>query len=1069
LGIVIALVFVDKVMKRPPVLSYYRIKHLPGAKLNRFIILLAICLALGNTSTIAAKYADCGYLKIPENLKSCQLAAHNGNAKAQYALGLAYGWHGSLTRNQKLADSWIEKAAKQGHPKAQILLGFLYYDGARVERNFRTSLSWFEKALKKGEGDADVFFVIGVIYVTGGDGVEANYAKSFHWTRKAAKLGNAKSQLGLGLHYFEGKGIYQDYLKSYFWLRLATSQGLPETKALTKLTTQLLTADQKRTLRKRVKIAYVQTKLLNSGYYSGLVDGISGVETTRALRYLQILNGLNQTGTITDETTDYLNGLKQLDSYSAHRAKNNTARSVKIIKKAESGDKESQQSIGFILEDKKKYGEAIKWYSKASKQGYAEATLNLGNLYADRAGAKQDFTQAYYFYSLAIAQGKIKTANYRDRYAAEDATEKRTALAKRMTPVQIAKAQKRAAKWKPTSLKKTESAQTKSEPKSPPKSGSTGSSSFVSKLGQVSPTIVGKRIALVIGNSAYQHTAKLSNPQNDATLMARTLRGLGFDVLARTNLTQTGMKIAITEFGERLEKAGKDAVGLFYYAGHGIQANGNNYLIPVDAKLGKKSHLDIYGVNANWVLTQMEEAKNPLNLMVLDACRNNPFGRSWQRGITKGLARMDAPRGTMIAYATRPGKVANDGTGVNSPYTEALTRAMVKPGLTLSDVFIETRNSVMASTGGNQVPWEEGGLTSRFYFKPGSTLTIPTTTPKIDKETVFWNSIKDSDDTKNFQAYLNQYPSGSFVSLARIKLKKLLAAKQVAVVTPPKPKVPRPATPTVGVYPKSIKPGTTFKDCPECPEMVVIPAGNFQMGDLSGFFSQPVHQVTIPKPIAIGKFEVTRKEFAAFVRATGHSSEIYTCADKVESDSESWRKPGHPQTDRDPVVCVNWHDAEAYVGWLAKKTGKKYRLLSEAEWEYAARAGTTTKYSWGDTASHEQANYGRDGGSPEGFSSGRDQWKYTSPVGSFSANAFGLYDMHGNVWEWVGDCWNGNYKSAPTDGAVWSSGNCSKRVLRGGSWVDSPSFMRSAFRFRGPSWAPGDDGGFGFRIARTPF
>jgi uncharacterized protein YgiM (DUF1202 family) len=234
----------------------------------------------------------------------------------------------------------------------------------------------------------------------------------------------------------------------------------------------------------------------------------------------------------------------------------------------------------------------------------------------------------------------------------------------------------------------------------------------------VSPAVAAKRVALVIGNSAYQHTTKLSNPQNDAHLMARTLRGLGFDVLARTNLTQTGMKIAITEFGERLEQAGKDAIGLFYYAGHGIQANGNNYLIPVDAKIGNKSHLDIYGVNANWVLAQMEEAKNPLNLMVLDACRNNPFGKSWTRGIKQGLARMDAPRGTMIAYATRPGTVAADGTGANSPYTKALSKTMAKPGLTLSDVFIETRNMVMASTGGKQVPWEEGGLTSRFYFKP---------------------------------------------------------------------------------------------------------------------------------------------------------------------------------------------------------------------------------------------------------------------------------------------------------------------------------------------------------------
>jgi formylglycine-generating enzyme required for sulfatase activity len=559
------------------------------------------------------------------------------------------------------------------------------------------------------------------------------------------------------------------------------------------------------------------------------------------------------------------------------------------------------------------------------------------------------------------------------------------------------------------------------------------------------PAQAAKRVALVIGNSTYQHTAKLSNPQNDANLMARTLRRLGFDVLARTNLTQIGMKIAITEFGERLEKAGKDAVGLFYYAGHGIQSNGNNYLIPVDAKLGKKSHLEIYGVNANWVLAQMEEANNPLNLMVLDACRNNPFGRSWQRGITKGLARMDAPRGTMIAYATRPGKVAADGTGANSPYTKALAKAMVKPGLTLSDVFIETRNTVMASTGGNQVPWEEGGLTSRFYFKQGSKVPIAATTPNLDKETVFWNSIKDSEDTANYQAYLNQYPSGSFVPLARIKLKKLKAAKQVAALTPPKPNVPSVASPAVGVYPQHYKSGATFKDCSECPEMVVIPAGNFRMGNhlnsYDGREERPLHRVTIPNPIAVGKYEVTFAEWDACLAAGG-------CSHKPSDNG--WGRG------RRPVVNVSWEDIQSFVQWLVGNTGKKYRLLSEAEWEYTARAGTTTRYSWGNDTPAYKANYY--------FYGSRWGNRETAPVGSFKANAFGVYDMHGNTFEWVGDCQNDNYAGAPTDGGVWSTGDCSQRVNRGGAWNTSRQYLRSAYR----SWLTtgGRDHSLGFRVAR---
>jgi hypothetical protein len=383
-------------------------------------------------------------------------------------------------------------------------------------------------------------------------------------------------------------------------------------------------------------------------------------------------------------------------------------------------------------------------------------------------------------------------------------------------------------------------------------------------------------------------------------------------------------------------KAGKDAVGLFYYAGHGIQSNGNNYLIPVDAKLGKKSHLEIYGVNANWVLVQMEEAKNPLNLMVLDACRNNPFGRSWQRGINQGLARMNAPRGTMIS---RPGKVAADGTGANSPFTRALAKAMVKPGLTLSDVFIETRNTVMASTGGNQVPWVEGGLTSRFYFKPGDASPTTTATPNLNNEAVFWQSIKDSDDPDMFNEYLRQYPRGSFAGLARLKVKKLKATK-VAVITPPVPAVPSAATPAVGVYPQRFKPGTTFKDCPECPEMVVIPVGSFTMGSPSSEpkrseLESPQHRVTISKPFAVGKFEVTQAEYRTVMGSNLSQS----------------------KGDRNLVENVSWDDARKFARKLSAKTGKKYRLLSEAEWEYAARAGTTTAFHTGDQITTSQANF----------------------------------------------------------------------------------------------------------------
>ena len=234
--------------------------------------------------------------------------------------------------------------------------------------------------------------------------------------------------------------------------------------------------------------------------------------------------------------------------------------------------------------------------------------------------------------------------------------------------------------------------------------------------------------------------------------------------------------------------------------------------------------------------------------------------------------------------------------------------------------------------------------------------------------------------------------------------------------------------------------GTKFRDCDECPELVVVPAGSFLMGSPvteKGRYrdEEPVHQVTFDQRFAVGKYEVTRGEYMQFVFDTEHSTTssctIYEEGEWKERSGHSWRNPGYPQTERDPVVCVSWKDAQAYVKWLSKKTGKAYRLLSEAEWEYVARAGTTTPFSTGVTISTEQANY---------------HSSRTVPVGSFKPNAFGLHDLHGNVWEWVADCWNGSYAGAPTDGRAWESGECRLRVVRGGSW-NEPNALRSADRF----------------------
>lgn len=277
-----------------------------------------------------------------------------------------------------------------------------------------------------------------------------------------------------------------------------------------------------------------------------------------------------------------------------------------------------------------------------------------------------------------------------------------------------------------------------------------------------------------------------------------------------------------------------------------------------------------------------------------------------------------------------------------------------------------------------------------------------------------------------------------------------------------------------------LQPGSTFKDCEYCPEMVVIPAGRFRMGDLNGGGDSdelPVHEVNIQKNFAVGKYEVTRDQYATIARAFGLET-VDGCSRTTYNSSEqdavvNWQTPGFEQTGRDPVTCVSWNEAKEYVGWLSNLTGHKYRLLSEAEWEYAARAGTNTKYSYGNEAP-DMCNYGN--GADISFANFKDDGEYnecndgfrvnTSPVGSFQANGFGLHDMHGNVDEWVEDCWSSNYEGAPDDGSAWTEGSCTaQRTTRGGSWWSSPNELRSSSRGTGyPEVASHETG---FRVART--
>jgi formylglycine-generating enzyme required for sulfatase activity len=244
----------------------------------------------------------------------------------------------------------------------------------------------------------------------------------------------------------------------------------------------------------------------------------------------------------------------------------------------------------------------------------------------------------------------------------------------------------------------------------------------------------------------------------------------------------------------------------------------------------------------------------------------------------------------------------------------------------------------------------------------------------------------------------------------------------------------------------ALKPKDAFKECSACPEMVVVPAGSFLMGSVNfdGGLSdeRPQHRVTIARRFAIARFELTFDEWDA---CAAHGD----CDTRVSAGS--WGRG------RQPVINVSWDDAQRYLAWLSRLTGQPYRLLTEAEWEYAARAGDSTRYSWGNGIGKGNANCASCG----------SQWdkKQPGPAGSFAANAFGLHDMHGNVWEWVEDTWHGNYNGAPTDGSAWLEGGDSRRVARGGSWLDHPELLRSTARLRDSSVNRYNY--LGFRAGRT--
>jgi uncharacterized caspase-like protein len=301
-----------------------------------------------------------------------------------------------------------------------------------------------------------------------------------------------------------------------------------------------------------------------------------------------------------------------------------------------------------------------------------------------------------------------------------------------------------------------------------------------------------QRLALVIGNAAYKE-APLLNPVNDARAMAAALRQAGFTVLLHTDVDHRGLLNAVREFGNRLKQGG---VGVFYFAGHGMQIKGRNYLVPVAADIQREDEVAYAALDAQAVLDKMEAAGNGTNLMILDACRNNPFARSF-RSSTQGLAQMEAPVGTLVAFATAPGAVASDGNTANGLYTQHLLNAMRTHGAKVEDVFKQVRAAVRRDSQGKQIPWESTSLEGDFYFH-APVPAPPPVDPAVALDHALWDGVKGSTEAADLRAYLRRFPQGLHALEARTQLQRLNAQAQNQAAAQPQVQRPAEAPPTTG-------------------------------------------------------------------------------------------------------------------------------------------------------------------------------------------------------------------------------------------------------------------------------
>lgn len=580
----------------------------------------------------------------------------------------------------------------------------------------------------------------------------------------------------------------------------------------------------------------------------------------------------------------------------------------------------------------------------------------------------------------------------------------------------------------------------------------------ISALPSAALAAEGPRHALVIGNADYLHLDPLPAVRRDVARMQRLLAAAGFRVQVLSNATRSRLGEELVHFDRRTRDAD---VALIYYAGHGLQVDGQSYLLPVDARLEDELSFSRDLVRVDAAMLALNNARR--RVLILDAARPGAaiarFADSLRvRRYTPGLrAPQPLPPNTVVALAAAPDRLAPD---AQSRFTAALASALEAPGVPLTEALQAAARQVAEQTNGAQQPWISGSLSPALVLRPGPSgppavatapqrrepaveapeppeaaspargTGAPDPEPPAPDHDAFQQAYA-ANSPEAWRAFLAAYPDSPFAATARRLLSRLSEGTEGGA------EQPESGSGAVAGGRRQLRemaPDTRFRDCQTCPEMVVLPRGMGRVGSPESEAERsdaesPMHAVRIAYPLAAGVHEVTRGQWQACVADGACSSE--------------------PETDGDPrlpVSEVSWEDAQSFAAWLSRRTGRSYRLPSEAEWEYAARAGTATPFAFGACIDGSQANYNATRPYDHCRVLDRSYLRRPAPVGSYPANAWGLHDTAGNVWEWTADCWHPHHHGAPSDGSARLDGDCSFRVARGGGFTSHATHLRSAYR-----------------------